>query len=238
MNKKHEAPLVYANYKRIQKKILKTLTKDGVDPTTISLLDWGGHDGVLSQLFIQDGVTDVTLYDVGESLPVLDVDRFPGLRQVKTAHSTDVTTLPFHDDSFDVVLSVGVLEHVPFMSDSLKELHRVLKPNGALFIFHFPNRWSWTEWIASWHRLSGHARKLTMRELHTALVCNGFDVESSWRFNFFPKTFYPLPPFVIRFVSLFTPLIYWFDSILSSIPFLNQLCNSNEYFSKAKSVLR
>jgi len=167
MKKKHEAPLVYTNYVRIHKKIIKLLMGSGVD-----------------------------------------------------------------------ISRIAVLEHVPFMSDSLKELHRVLKPNGALFIFHFPNRWSWTEWIASWHRLSGHSRKLTLRELHTALVCNGFDVESSWRFNFFPKTFYPFPPFVVRLVSLFTPFIYWLDSLLSAIPFLNQLCNSNEYFAKAKSVLR
>ena len=106
----------------------------------IAVLDWGGHDGVLAQLLYDAGATNITVYDVGEALPPFNFDRFPSLRHVKTAHSTDTVVLPFSDDEFDVVLSVGVLEHVPFMADSLKELHRVLKSKGSLFVFHFPNR--------------------------------------------------------------------------------------------------
>tara|TARA_A100001015_G_scaffold313238_1_gene420032 strand:+ start:2152 stop:2868 length:717 start_codon:yes stop_codon:yes gene_type:complete len=238
MIKKHEAPLVYANYKRITKKILSVLKKEQHDKTTLNVLDWGGHDGVLSQLLIKNGIKNVHLYDVGDELPPFDNERFPLLNEVTRSHSTDVVSLPFDNDQFDVVLSVGVLEHVPFMSDSLKELHRILKPNGLLFIFHFPNRYSWSEWLAARHRLSGHARKLSSRELHLQLVTNGYDVERHWRFNFLPKTLYPLPSFILKFVSIFTPIIYVLDAIFSQIPFLNQLANSNECYAKATNVLR
>ena len=238
MKKKHEAPLVYANYKRIAKKIVAVLKKEQRDTDRIALLDWGGHDGVLSQLLIKKGVKHITLYDVGDSLPHFDYDRFPDLRQVKSVYSNETVAMPFDDCQFDVILSVGVLEHVPFMGDSLKELHRILKNDGLLFVFHFPNRFSWTEWLASWHQLSGHARKLTARELYLQLVTHGYDVVSQWRFNFLPKTLYPLPAVILHMMSIFTPIVYFFDFFLSRIPLLNQLANSNECYAKAKHVLR
>lgn len=42
--------------------------------------------------------------------------------------------LPFNDDTFDTVTSTEVLEHVPDPLRALKEMHRVLKPNGVLII--------------------------------------------------------------------------------------------------------
>lgn len=42
--------------------------------------------------------------------------------------------LPFSDASFDVVISSEVLEHVFDVDGYLKELHRVLKPNGILVV--------------------------------------------------------------------------------------------------------
>ena len=73
MKKKHEAPLVYANYKRITRKIIKTLKKENIPLDSVKLLDWGGHDGVLSQLLLDHGFKHVHLYDVGEALPEFDL---------------------------------------------------------------------------------------------------------------------------------------------------------------------
>ena len=44
------------------------------------------------------------------------------------------TALPFHDNSFDAVWSIHVLEHVPDPEPALLEMRRVLKPNGLLFL--------------------------------------------------------------------------------------------------------
>lgn len=46
----------------------------------------------------------------------------------------DLTCLPFGDASFDVVLSWGVIMHVPDMENALSELARVLKPGGTLVL--------------------------------------------------------------------------------------------------------
>ncbi len=47
----------------------------------------------------------------------------------------DVLNLPFDDNSFDVYLSLGVLEHLEGkFIQGVKEARRVLKPNGLLFL--------------------------------------------------------------------------------------------------------
>jgi ubiquinone/menaquinone biosynthesis C-methylase UbiE len=47
----------------------------------------------------------------------------------------DITALEFQDNSFDVYVSLGVLEHFEDgPGRALKEAHRVLRPNGTAFI--------------------------------------------------------------------------------------------------------
>ncbi|WP_413163506.1 class I SAM-dependent methyltransferase [Capilliphycus salinus ALCB114379] len=87
--------------------------------------------------------------------------------------------LPFANDSFDVVMSFDVFEHIPNSDLHLQEVHRVLKPEG-LYIVQTPNkltnsvfetiRWkSFTKWQAdhcSLHTYWGMIKRLTK---------NGFD---------------------------------------------------------------
>lgn len=54
--------------------------------------------------------------------------------------------LPFKDNSFDIVTSVEVIEHVSKPNTMLKEIRRVLKPDGILHITT-ANRW----WIIEPH---------------------------------------------------------------------------------------
>jgi len=55
--------------------------------------------------------------------------------------------LPFAADAFDLVFSVGVLEHVHEAGGdargSILEIERVLKPGGHFLCFHLPNRYAW-----------------------------------------------------------------------------------------------
>ena len=82
---------------------------------------------------------------------------FAALGDNRSCHmrlQTDSVTLPFADDSFDLVTANMVFEHVESPLQSLKEIRRVLKPGGRLLVLTpnwldivslaaraIPNRW-------------------------------------------------------------------------------------------------
>ncbi|MBP2557674.1 SAM-dependent methyltransferase [Neorhizobium galegae] len=47
---------------------------------------------------------------------------------------TDAAALPFGDDSFDVVIAMHMLYHLPDPSAGIAEMYRVLKPGGSLAV--------------------------------------------------------------------------------------------------------
>jgi SAM-dependent methyltransferase len=55
------------------------------------------------------------------------------------------TALPFRDGEFDIVWSIWVLEHVPNPEQALREMRRVVKPHG--FIYLRPT-WNCVAWSA------------------------------------------------------------------------------------------
>jgi SAM-dependent methyltransferase len=50
-------------------------------------------------------------------------------------------TIPFPDETFDVIINNQVIEHVPDLDRMLAEIYRVLKPGGAVLSL-FPHRWA------------------------------------------------------------------------------------------------
>lgn len=47
---------------------------------------------------------------------------------------SDIISIPVNDNSFDAIMCVEILEHVPEPSLALKELMRILKPGGKLIL--------------------------------------------------------------------------------------------------------
>lgn len=58
--------------------------------------------------------------------------------------------LPFADDSFDVVISINVLEHVTDPISVLKECRRVLRPDGFLYLYFPPFYSPWGAHVDGW----------------------------------------------------------------------------------------
>lgn len=76
---------------------------------------------------------DIVLSDFSE--PMLDATR-KNLAQVKhtfTYKVVDVLSIPYSDESFDVVVANALLYLVPDVKQALAEIARVLKPGGKLF---------------------------------------------------------------------------------------------------------
>lgn len=54
----------------------------------------------------------------------------------------DIRKLPYADNFFDFVYTMGTIEHIPQPSDAMREIYRVLKPGGRAII-GVPNRYEW-----------------------------------------------------------------------------------------------
>jgi ubiquinone/menaquinone biosynthesis C-methylase UbiE len=83
--------------------------------------------------------------------------------------------LPYPENTFDVVIGSGVLEHTAMDQEALKALFHVLKPNGLLIISYLPFRWSWDEFYRRRILKSDfHRRLYGKQETETLLKRWGF----------------------------------------------------------------
>jgi ubiquinone/menaquinone biosynthesis C-methylase UbiE len=112
------------------------------------LLEVGCGIGVDSIQLAKCGF-DVTAVDLTES--ALTVAReFAAARGVSIDFRLgNAEGLDFPDESFDVVYSFGVLHHTPDIEQSVKEVHRVLRPGGTAYVMLY-HRWSLVNLV---HRL-------------------------------------------------------------------------------------
>ncbi len=68
-----------------------------------------------------------------DSVDYFPCDLFPEKYEYptgKTLAKIDITSIPFQDDHFDVILCNHVLEHIPDDRLAMRELYRVMKPSG------------------------------------------------------------------------------------------------------------
>ncbi|MFP4002686.1 MAG: class I SAM-dependent methyltransferase [Alphaproteobacteria bacterium] len=89
----------------------------------------------------------------------------------------DALTLPFADESFDVIVCSEVLEHIPDYEQALGEINRILKPGGRLAV-SVPRYWpEWLCWKLSEHYHNtpgGHVRIFKPRRLRRDVEGHGF----------------------------------------------------------------
>jgi ubiquinone/menaquinone biosynthesis C-methylase UbiE len=63
-----------------------------------------------------------------------------GIENVSTV-ATEAETLPFEDESFDLVLGHAVLHHIPDLDKAFAEFRRVLRPGGTIAFAGEPSRY-------------------------------------------------------------------------------------------------
>lgn len=124
-----------------------------------------------------------------------------------------VLSLPFADDSFDVVISSEVIEHTTNPVLAISEMCRVLKPGGKL-VLTTPNKaWYFALKIAEFLRLRPYqglenwvSRKTLCHELSgqnmTIIECYGIHL-----FPFYLSAFYPVLDFFHRFRNSLGPVM-------------------------------
>lgn len=114
------------------------------------------------------------------------VDAAPAGFDVRLAEGSN---LPFSDNSFDIVMSFDVIEHIPDTDAHLNEVRRVLKPGGH-YLLQTPNKWTNIPFeMVRWSTTYGvrrtfdflkppqHCALHSYRQLNRRMRDNGFSIQ-------------------------------------------------------------
>jgi glycogen(starch) synthase len=94
--------------------------------TRLRILDVGGGYGRITGPFAEHH--DVTLVDISEDMLAEARERFPALK----VRRCDARMLPFEASTFDLVIALDVLCHLPDLHEGARELSRVTRPGGRV----------------------------------------------------------------------------------------------------------
>jgi SAM-dependent methyltransferase len=104
-------------------------------------LEIGAGTGYFSLNLLQSGVLEeATCTDISPGMVATLADNARRLGLTVRATRADAESLPFADDSFDLVFGHAVLHHLPDLPRAFAELHRVLRPGGRMLFAGEPSR--------------------------------------------------------------------------------------------------
>lgn len=168
--------------------LLYDLTKKSI-PKGAVILDWGAGNGHFSYFLCRTGYKAA-----GFSMEKFGFKNWlKGYPYKFVQGKTDQPTLlPFKDKLFDAVASVGVLEHVQefggSQTGSMKEIARILRPNGIFICYHLPNYYSLIEYTGKlitnkFH----HIKRFTQKDILNLADKTGFRIIEIRRYGFLPR---------------------------------------------------
>ncbi|MCD4760050.1 class I SAM-dependent methyltransferase, partial [archaeon] len=109
----------------------------------------------------------------------------------ENVHQMDATNTNFENNKFDTVIALDIIEHIEDDDSLVKELKRILKDNGKLYVTtpHI-SRTAVLNYIKNWIGLTpdkyGHVRPgYTTKQLKEKLEKNGFTVEKTGTYSKF-----------------------------------------------------
>lgn len=173
-----------------RKNIIKSLLNSKGTRNKYIILDAGCGTGSNITFFNQFGTT----YGIDISSIATKFCRLRGIKNVVTG---DVSKLPYKDNFFDIVSCMDVLEHIENEQKVIKELLRVLKPDGEL-ILTVPA----LPFLFSKHdHAQGHFRRYSRNYLRNILLSSGFKEDRITYFN----TLLSFPIIVFRLLSKLEP---------------------------------
>lgn len=153
------------------------------------ILDFGCGSGFFVKELQKAGHFSCWGVDISE-----DAIKFGELRGTKNLSVLDSHKLNFKDNSFDIVLSMDVLEHLEDESWAIKEIERILKPKGKFIVMVPAYQFLW----GVQDEVAHHYRRYTLGGIKKRILDNGdFKILKSSYFN----TFLFLPIAIVRIFS-------------------------------------
>jgi len=193
----------------------------------MQVLDWGCGRGQVAALLAERGL-DVTPLDYREEIANDGFYRLELFPQLAAYLTSDPIKLPFATASFDAVLSCGVLEHVIDPDASLEEIRRVLRPDGAFYVYKLPNRYSYVERLSKlvgtyYHGKERNDRVYSKTSALELFHRHGFIVREIRRANIIPLN---ITGHVLRNHGVRT--VWRVNRVLSALPFVNLFATNLE----------
>lgn len=179
----------------IEKNILQKIWHKGklknilnqIDNQPSQILDIGCASGwFLSQIAVNYPLAECTGIDVYKDAIDYGKKCYKSLKLILS----DAHSLPFPDNSFDVVICSEVLEHVSYPEKVMKEIKRVLKKEGTAIIEmdsgHFIFRIIWYLWTRSKGNVwkDAHLQSYNTKKLEKLIKDNGFLIDRKKSFNY------------------------------------------------------
>jgi SAM-dependent methyltransferase len=173
-------------------------------PVGAEVLDWGVGNGHFSYFLVRAGYRASGYSLETQTAPAWLDD--PDYR-FEPGTVADPVTIPFPDESFDAVASIGVLEHVRETGGSepasLREIRRVLRPGGVFVCFHLPNRYSLIDVLARVFPVHHHEYRYTRRDIAKLLDETALELCEVRRYAILPRNqLRRLPPTARRSEAL------------------------------------
>jgi SAM-dependent methyltransferase len=141
-------------------------------PASARILDAGcGSGRNMLELAHLGTVTGIELSDTSVALA-----RERGVGEVLAG---SVLEMPFPDDSFDLAVSLDVIEHLEDDLAALRELRRVLAPGGTLLVTVPAYQWLWS----GHDEINHHHRRYTRRSLQRVAEQAGWSQVRTTYFN-------------------------------------------------------
>ncbi len=145
------------------------------------VLEIGCGRCTIGQYFARDG-KEVTCSDISAYAMEIAENNFARASLPGTMVRADARQMPFASESFDLTVSVGLLEHLEDtdMRQCLREQYRVLKPGGMLAFINVPHKFS----IQTFFQKHDHYHRERLAPEDYARACRevGF-ARTEWFFN-------------------------------------------------------
>lgn len=149
---------------------------DSLDKRKISrILDIGISSG--TNLELLDALRLGFVVGIDKSVTAINICSQQGFKGLCRG---SVTSLPYADSTYDLILATDILEHVAEDEKALKEINRVLKPQGTLLVTVpcFQALWGLQDDV------SHHVRRYSLREISGLIENEGLQIEEHFYFNF------------------------------------------------------
>ncbi|HJZ83405.1 MAG TPA: methyltransferase domain-containing protein [Pyrinomonadaceae bacterium] len=171
-----------------RRRIIEAFVQDicaGLKPGRPRILDVGCGTGANLKMLGAHG--EVAGVDISQQ--ALEFCRQRGLETVRFGAAE---SLPYEDESFDLVTALDVIEHLDDDLTGLREIGRVLRPRGRLLLFVPAFMFLW----GVQDEVSNHRRRYDRADLVRKVSEAGFEIE---QISYANVTFF-LPVLVVRWI--------------------------------------